>query len=160
MKKCKICLTEKDITLFVKHPECKDGYSWTCKKCKLEKQKETRNKHNNLYTKKYEKTPKGFLMRTYRNMKSRVLRIQPKGRELYLGKTIIDKNHFYEFSINDKSFNDLYFNWVNSGYERKLTPSIDRIDSKQGYELNNIQWITHSENSRKGSLNRFYEQSA
>lgn len=27
----------------------------------------------------------------------------------------------------------------------------------KGYELGNIQWITHSENSRKATINRYYE---
>jgi hypothetical protein len=34
--------------------------------------------------KKYEKTPKGYLMRTYRNMKSRVLGIQHKKAHIYI----------------------------------------------------------------------------
>jgi len=30
-----------------------------------------------------------------------------------------------------------------------IRPSIDRIDSTRGYLINNIQWMTHSENSSK-----------
>jgi len=157
MKTCKICQQEKSLDQFVKHKQCKDGYSWTCKKCKLDKQKEVRQQSDNFYTKKYEKTIKGFLMRTYRNMKSRVLGIQYKKQHLYIGKSLLNKELFYEFSINDNSFNELYNNWVNCDYNRKLTPSIDRIDTNKGYELENIQWITHSENSRKATINRYYE---
>jgi len=40
---------------------------------KNEKQRRLRDANGNYYTKKYEKTPKGFLMRLYRNMKSRIL---------------------------------------------------------------------------------------
>lgn len=33
-------------------------------------------------------------------------------------------------------------------------PSIERIDSSKGYEMNNIEIITHSENSRRGAKNQ------
>ena len=39
---------------------------------KNEKQRLSRKLNNNLHTKKYEKTKKGFLVRLYRNMLSRV----------------------------------------------------------------------------------------
>jgi hypothetical protein len=40
--------------------------------------------------------------------------------------------------------------WELSNYHRKLTPTVDRIDSEFGYIVENMQWLTHSENSRKG----------
>lgn len=155
MKICKVCSLEKQLIEFVKHKECKDGYSNTCKKCKKEQQKIYRIENNNKWTKDYEKTINGFLMRTYRNMKSRILGIQYKKAHLYNNLEILDKKSFYEWSINDIEFNKLYHNWINSNYDRKLTPSIDRINTKKGYLLNNIRWLTHSENSRLGSLARF-----
>jgi len=121
---------------------------------KLEKQRIYRNKTNNVSTKKYEKTKKGFLMRMYRNMTSRVLGIQYKKKHLYAGKEIIDKDCFYEFALNNDNFNKLFSDWELSEYNRKLTPSIDRIDSRYGYVFGNMQFITHSENSKKGSLNK------
>ena len=32
--------------------------------------------------------------------------------------------------------------------------SVDRVDSSKGYELSNMEWVTHSENSRRGAVNR------
>lgn len=49
------------------------------------------------------------------------------------------------------TFISLYRIWQDSGFERKLTPSIDRIDSSKGYTLDNIQWLTLSNNCRKGT---------
>lgn len=118
------------------------------------KQREKRLQNGNLYTKRYEKTPKGFLMRTYRNMKSRVLGIQSKKAHLYLGKDLLEKDDFYSWSLKDSAFNALFTDWENSGYDRKITPSIDRIDSSLGYTMDNIRWITHSDNSRLGSIER------
>ena len=43
-----------------------------------------------------------------------------------------------------------------SDYDRRLCPTVDRIDSKKGYTMDNMQWLTHSENSRRGSFSRFY----
>lgn len=84
---------------------------------KLQKQKEYRNRTSNSVTKAYEKTKKGFLMRTYRNMKSRVSGVLKNKNHLYLGKELLDKEIFYEFSLNNNSFNLLFENWEKSNYD-------------------------------------------
>lgn len=116
---------------------------------KLAYQREYRAKTGNISTIKYERTPKGHLMRTYRNMLSRVRGIQKKKAHIYMGLPILDKSEFYEWSLNDSNYIDLWRVWVASEYDRKLTPSIDRIDPEHGYELWNMQWLTHSDNSAK-----------
>ncbi len=123
----------------------------------LKKQRERRKLNGNKTTRKYEKTPKGFLMRVYRNMKSRVTGIQKKKAHLYLGKDLLDKHDFYQWSLTNDSFLLLYKNWVNSNFNRKICPSIDRIKSELGYTLDNIQWITHSENSSKGAKSKYFK---
>lgn len=99
--------------------------------------------------KKHEKTLQGYLMRTYRNMKSRVKGVQKKKAHLYIGLSLLEKADFYEWSLSLPAYHELYKNWVESGYSRKLSPSIDRIDSKKGYEKGNMRWITHSQNSKE-----------
>lgn len=118
------------------------------------RQRISRQVNGNACTRRYEKTKKGFLMRTYRNMKSRVEGIQVKKAHLYLGKEILDKQDFYEWALNDRDFNKLFDVWELEEYPRKLTPSIDRIESSGGYTLGNIRWLTHSENSSRGSRSR------
>ncbi len=117
-------------------------------------QREYRLSNNNAVTKKYEKTHKGFLMRCYRNMKSRVTGIQKKKSHLYKGKSLLSKVDFYKWSMKDKRFKELFARWEINKYNRKLCPSINRIDSQEGYELDNLEWITHSENSRLGAVSR------
>jgi hypothetical protein len=119
------------------------------------KQREYRAKNNNKETKKYEKTKKGFLMRLYRNMQSRINGVQKLKAHLYNGKSLIDRQTFYEWATSNNSFYILFDAYELSNYDRKLAPSVDRIDSKIGYELNNIEFVTHSENSRRGALSRF-----
>ena len=119
---------------------------------KNRKRREYRKRIGNADSKKYEKTPKGFLMRLYRNMQSRINGIQKQKHHLYKGKTLLSREQFYEWALNHPEYWQLREIWVNSNYERRLTPSVDRVDSDKGYELSNMEWVTHSENSRRGSL--------
>jgi hypothetical protein len=52
---------------------------------------------------------------------------------------------------NNPTFWELYEAYKNSGYDRKLAPSVDRVDSRRGYIIENMEFVTHSENSRRGS---------
>ncbi len=117
-------------------------------------QREYRRKTGNRCTFKYEKTVKGYLMRTYRNMLSRVTGVQKKKAHLYEGLAILDRNDFYRWSLTNRDYLDLHKEWTESGYDRKLSPSIDRMDPDYGYELWNMRWITHSENSANTRRNQ------
>lgn len=88
-------------------------------------------------------------MWAYRNMKSRVTGVQKKKAHLYLGLPLLDKKEFYEWSIASHDFNALFDLWVICQYDRKICPSVDRIDSSNGYVKDNIRWVTHSQNSSK-----------
>lgn len=121
-------------------------------------QKEYRKKNKDASTKKYEKTLNGFLVRMYRNMLSRVTGIQHKKSHLYKGLDILDKESFYSLCKNSNKFLTLWTNYCESNYDRKLCPTPDRIDSSIGYIENNIEFITHSENSSKGSKSRWQKQ--
>lgn len=101
---------------------------------------------------RYHKTRKGKLMLTFNNMNRRVHGyVKP---HLYKGLEICDRGAFYDWSLDSHSFESLYNDWVDSDFKRRLSPSIDRINTSKGYVLGNIQWITHSENSQKGAISR------
>lgn len=144
MIKCTKCQQEKDNSNYYKH-------SRICKECKKEYQREIRFTTNNIWTRKYEKTKKGFLVRMYRNMTSRVKGIQKDYAHLYEGLDIMSKQEFYDFALNNDKFHELFAQWENVLYQRRLTPSIDRINTKFGYVLGNVQFLTLSENSSKTS---------
>ncbi len=114
--------------------------------------REYRKRTGNSVTKKYERTAKGKIMRTYRNMFTRVSGMVKRSSHRYKNKELIGKEEFYEWALIDETYNELYNNWVASGYQRKLSPSIDRIDAELGYISGNIRWLTQSENSRLGGL--------
>lgn len=115
-------------------------------------QRESRKLNGNLHTKKYEKTKKGFLVRLYRNMQSRVTGVQKLKVHLYEGKSLLTREEFYAWSEANAEFHKLFKEWENSNYERRLTPSVDRIDSSLGYEIHNMEWIPFYENCRRGAL--------
>lgn len=117
-------------------------------------QRERRKRNNNIYTIKYEKTKSGFLVRLYRNMLSRISGVQRQKYHLYIGCSLLPKDEFYNWANGSDTFHVLFRVWEESDYNRKLTPSVDRIDSSKGYELSNMEWVTHSENSRRGSSKR------
>jgi hypothetical protein len=117
-------------------------------------QRERRLKSNNVETKRYEKTINGFLMRLYRNMKSRISGVQKEKYHLYVGKELLNKDEFYEWAKSNDTFLVLFDEYKKNEYDRRLAPSVDRVDSSKGYELSNMEFVTHSENSRRGSLSK------
>jgi len=137
-RKCTRCGKSKSEDCF--------GKAKTCLEC---------SKKHKEACKKYEKTPKGFLMRLYRNMKSRVEGIQKIKFHLYKGKSILNKDEFYIWATGSSKFKLLFKDYEDSNYDRKLAPSVDRINSDKGYNLNNMEFVTMSENSRRGSLSRW-----
>jgi hypothetical protein len=114
----------------------------------LRKQREYRLTTNNAATTKYEHTKKGKLMRTYRNMQSRVRGILKKKAHLYAGLPILPRSDFYRWALASNSFHSLYDGWVASNYRCGESPSVDRIDATEGYVISNMRWLTHRENSR------------
>lgn len=137
----------KDITMAVPH----DALACLCSDCRRLRfnacQRARRARQGNVVTRRYEKTPNGFLMRAYRNMLSRVTGVQWRKAHLYKGLSILPRATFYEWAKNNTDFWRLYRLYVASGYDRKLCPSVNRIDPDQGYDLGNIEFLTHSLNS-------------
>ncbi len=141
---CVRCETNQNVLEF-------KGHKSVCRLCRNEDQKRRRNSSGNGATKRYEKTKNGYLMRTYRNMKSRVKGILKKKAHLYSGLEILDREDFYAWAKASSEFERLFKEWVASDYNSRLSPSIDRVDSSVGYILENMRWLPHWENSQLGS---------
>lgn len=120
----------------------------------LRKQRIYRAATGNRATKKYERTKKGKLMRTYRNMQSRVKGILKQKAHLYEGLPIMPREQFYMWAMSSKTFNALFDAWAEAGYKCGDSPSIDRIDPDKGYVIGNVRWLTHRENSALSRRNR------
>lgn len=87
-------------------------------------------------TEKYRRTRKGVLTNSYGHQKAR------RPVEYSLAE-------FQGAFLNDIKFNRLYGQWLNSGCNRQLKPTVDRINCKKGYTLDNIQCLTWAENRYK-----------
>ena len=146
-KICTYCNVPKPLVDFHKKKSTIDGYDYYCKTCQNSILRERRKNNGDSITKKYEKTLKGKLVRTYRNMLSRVKGIVKSKSHLYEGLEILDKETFYCWSLADPDYNKIFNAWVDSNYQHRLSPSIDRRYPDKGYTLDNIRWLTHSENS-------------
>lgn len=105
-----------------------------------------------LCDKHYRKTKYAFISKCYKNMKQRVTGIQKTRNHIYYGLDLLDREKFIKWTLNNKDFHNLFAEWEKLGYDRSQTPSIDRKDNSLGYLLNNIRWITNSENSRLGAV--------
>ena len=171
MRKCTICAQEKDESEFDVYNKKTGARRHQCRDCRAEQakmwvdnnaDKVKANKKNwadnnkdktKEYRKYYRKTKRGFVGNTFSNMMSRV---QGKNKPwLYKGLPICERADFVKWTLEDRMFNMLFDEWERAGYDMKLTPSIDRLDSLHGYTFDNMGWITHSENSTRGCLSRW-----
>lgn len=97
----------------------------------------------------YDKSFNGYILRAYGHMKQRV---NGKSKpHIYKGLPLLDKAEFIAWASKNSVYKKLHAYWVETGYKRKYSPSIDRKDSTKGYTLDNIQWVTQSVNSIQGN---------
>jgi hypothetical protein len=97
---------------------------------------------------KRETKPSFYLGTCYSELSRRVKTFDPL-RPNYYGLPKCSKEEFVNRFLTDPEFLKQYEVWQKSGYQRKCAPSIDRINNKAGYMLDNLQFISQSENSRK-----------
>lgn len=138
MKKCIDCDKKKSLKSF--STAGKGKHKPRCKPC------------NSAFVQNQKKTNKiTYLKSKYQLMKARV-----EGRGDYavtsIGKPILSLADFVWWGMASEMFLKLHDAWVLSGFDYKLSPSVDRVNSKRGYTLDNIQWLTHSENCRKDKI--------
>ena len=92
---------------------------------------------------KYQHSPKGIIVRIYCNQR---FNSRKKGRP-EPDYTLTELRSKF---MGTKSYKNIYAKWVKSGYKKKLTPSLDRIDPMEPYTLENLQVMTWDENNNKG----------
>jgi hypothetical protein len=83
-------------------------------------------------------------------------RVEGKGRltRRYAGMFLMPRDTFYLWSKNHPDFLRLHKIWCSNGYNKKLSPSINRINSNIGYKISNCEWVSHSQNSALSSVTR------
>ncbi len=148
-RQCSRCKEEKPITEFYKYSKSRDGLQYFCKKCRTVSRKTGVNGEPLLYREIYKISEPAHKKYLFDRIKYRL-----KQWETYKNRKLLFT--FEEFSdfLDTTNWLELRQGWIESGYKKGKSPSVDRIDNDGDYELSNIQIITHSENTRKGG-NKF-----
>jgi len=132
-KICSKCNELTPLTWYYKDKRTFDGLYSACKTCV----------HNHGY--KFKKTKDGLV--------SKILGQQHTSSR-YRGHAKPDYNiaELREWMYSQPHFDELYDNWVASGYKKDLIPSCDRLDDYKPYTLDNLQLITWKENNAKSHI--------
>jgi hypothetical protein len=93
-----------------------------------------------------------FLCKMYKDMRARVTgtktgAVADRSSHLYVGKPIVARDLFMTWAKNHPDFLALYKRYVMSKFERRLAPSLNRMDSKKGYVFGNMEWMSSGQNS-------------
>ena len=135
MKTCSICNNKKPLSEFHIRRRSHDGLTPHCKEChKIIGRKARRTKH-------------GLIVKIYSHQSDKSkLREHPAP-----DYTRIElRGYLY----SQPRFHMLFDLWKLSGYNRKLTPSLDRLDDYKPYTFSNIRLVTWDENNKKAYSDR------
>lgn len=127
MKKCTSCLYEKPLSEYQKDASNKSGLRTKCKACSYKA------------TIEWNRSKIGVACRLWHKHNARS---KSRGHD----KPNYTREWLYDFVLNNSDFDSIYSRWVASGYEKNLSPSIDRINDRIGYTKDNIRLVTLSEN--------------
>lgn len=132
-KICSDCGKKKKLSKFSAHKLAKDGKSTVCRKCMR------------IRARNHAKTKEGVITLIYGNQRGNS---RKRGHRL----PEYDRQALSDWLYSQKLFHELYDEWVQSGYDRNLKPSVDRKDDSIHYCFSNIQLMTFGENNAKDKL--------
>ena len=159
-KQCFKCKLEKPLSKFYKHPQMPDGHVNKCVECNKNdvhlNRKDKENYYNEFDQNRYRKNILRMWKLKYSSMRRKTSGLGHFGT--LKGKELLPKQEFISWCENTKiQFMEIYRVWVKSGYQRKLSPSIDRINNNLGYILGNMQWLTQRQNCKKHTNTKWFE---
>ena len=151
MKKCTKCQKSKKESEFY-------GIQGDCKECYKKQVKKNRAKNIGHY-KNYDKHRQKYSLKRILGHRYAMMKMSIEGRNSHgrscEGKELLNRTEYQKWcKDNNKNFLIIYSIWKKSGFQRKLTPSIDRKDNELGYVSENMQWINLSENIKKNANGR------
>lgn len=126
MKQCNVCGEFKETHLFSSCQSSKDKLRPSCKACTVKA------------TQARQKTLKGLVKKIFHNQKmttGKMGREAPSYTEVELLNWMLENGYEALWKV-----------WAESGYDKWLSPSIDRIDNTKSYSLTNIQLVTWRKN--------------
>ena len=137
MKQCFKCLQTKPFSDFYKHKQMVDGHLNKCKEC-AKKDTNSNEKCFSTSNESYDKTEKGVIRVIYKAQKA-----NSKTRKMPMPSYTKQELSIW---LYENGFKKLYDNWVKNNYNRKLKPSIDRLNDFEPYTFENIRLVTWQDN--------------
>ena len=155
---CRTCGQEKPVNKFHLNSASSLGVFKTCAACRNAKGRSYGKAHareRGAYINRYRRTYFGRIMALYNQMSRRVRGVDKVNYARYIGLPILPKRTFYTLAVSSATYKRLFMAWKAAGFPLKLVPSVNRVDSSRGYEKDNIEFVTQSQNSRDGALSRW-----
>ena len=138
-KYCYKCNTNKTINKFTKLKSSEDGLQPMCTVCRK------------AYKTEYRRSLMGLPSEILLHQKSAS---KHRGHD----KPKYNMKELRIWLMAQDKYKTLHMEWVESGYDILLAPSVDRIDITQGYTISNIQLMTWNENKAKGHVERLTDR--
>lgn len=121
-----------------------------CVECKDFKPIKAKNLCQNCWHKvKHRTQPEFHLRQKYSQIAMRCGNKNNKSYFRYKARLQCTREEFLARFKNDAEFLRLFKLWQESNFDYGLVPSVDRIDNTKGYTIDNMQFLTHSDNSLK-----------
>lgn len=128
-KRCSKCKKEKQLSEFYKDKAQTSGLRPDCKEC----------------VRLGDRTKIGRIRQIYNGQRSHR---KFKGLDL----PTYNFNEFKEWVLSQDVYHNIYDKWVESGYKKSESPSVDRINNHIGYTIKNIQIMTWADNFKKSNV--------
>ncbi len=129
-KICTKCGEDKAWSMYAKRAERPLGIYSSCKECQQ------------LARIKKSRTKIGVADTIYRTQVA-------KSKDRGMAKPTYSRVWLQNWLLAHELFDGLFLDWVNSGYDRMVKPSVDRIDDYAGYTEDNIQLMSFAGNIDK-----------
>lgn len=101
----------------------------------MKNNKKKRRRYMIGWQKEYRRTPYGFIGNI-------VDRQHGKSKDRGWPLPQWTAEELYVHAMKNEKFLRLFSDWIKSGYQKKLSPSVDRIDFEKYYSWDNIQFVT------------------
>ena len=137
MKKCNKCGEVKPLEDFYKDKRYKyiTKHYCKCKKCCVD------------YSENHRRSVKGKALEIFSGQGK-------SSKQRGYNPPTYSRDEFIDWMLNNQDYIRLHDEWVKSGYNKNLTPSVDRLDDYKRYSFDNIRVVTWEENLRKVSLDK------